>query len=146
MRLQKDLREFIESLNSHRVEFVIVGGYALAFHGHPRYTRDIDILLRATPENAARVESALSEFGFTSLGLSALDFLKPGQVIQLGHPPNRIDLLTSLSGVDAEEVWGKRLRGELDGLPVSFIDKESFLRNKHAAGRPQDLADASAIE
>ncbi len=146
MRLQKDLREFIESLNSHGVEFVIVGGYALAYHGHPRYTRDIDILVRVSPENAVNVERALGGFGFGSLGLSSRDFLKPGQVIQLGHPPNRIDLLTSLSGVNSEEVWANRLPGDLDGLPVSFIDKQRFLLNKRAAGRPQDLADADAIE
>src|SRR5580698_2854705 len=99
MRLQRDLREFIELLNSGSVEFAIVGGWALGFHGYPRYTQDLDILIRATPENAARLEVAIRRFGFGSLGLAAHDFLESGQVIQLGQPPNRIDLLTSLTGL-----------------------------------------------
>src|ERR1041384_6036118 len=105
MRLQKDLREFIESLNSNSVEFVIVGGVALAFHGHVRYTRDIDLLIRRSPANAERMVSAIAQFGFAGLGISAADFLKPDLIIQLGHPPNRIDVITSISGVDSEEVW-----------------------------------------
>jgi hypothetical protein len=106
MRLQRDLREFIESLNSQRVEYVIVGGFALAFHGLPRYTGDIEILVRASPENAARLNAVISQFGFASTGLSAKDFLEPDQVIQLGRPPNRTDLLTSITGVAFEEVVG----------------------------------------
>jgi len=99
MPLHKDLREFIASLNSHHVDYLIVGAFALAFHGVPRYTGDIDILVRATPENAAHVDQVLKEFNFASLGLSAADFLQPEQVVQLGYPPNRIDLLTSITGV-----------------------------------------------
>src|SRR5579864_6778307 len=99
MRLQRDLREFIELLNSESVEYAIVGGWALGFHGRPRYTQDIDILIRTTPVNAARLEIAINRFGFSSLGLVAADFLVSGQVIQLGQPPKRIDLLTSLTGV-----------------------------------------------
>ena len=115
MRLQRVLRAFIESLNSQRVEYVIVGGFALAFHGLPRYTGDIDILVRASPENAARLNAVISQFGFASTGLSAKDFLEPDQVIQLGRPPNRIDLLTSITGAAFEEVWDHRVPSELGG-------------------------------
>jgi len=145
VRLQKDLKEFIESLNSQGVEYVIVGGFALAFHGFPRYTADIDVLVRCSPENAARLEIAVFKFGFASSGLSASDFLSPNQVIQLGRPPNRIDLLTSITGVDFEEAWAQRVASELDGIPVWFIGRESFIKNKRATGRTQDKADLEAL-
>lgn len=145
MSLQKDLREFIESLRAQGVEYVIVGGFALAFHGYPRYTGDLDILVRCSPENAARLERALREFGFASAGLSAQDFLAAGQVIQLGRPPNRIDVLTALTGVEFEEVWAGRVLSELDGVPVAFIGREAFIKNKRATGRTQDRADLEAL-
>jgi hypothetical protein len=145
MRLQRDLKEFIESLNSESVEYAIVGGWALGFHGRPRYTQDIDILIRATPGNAARLETALGRYGFGSLGLVASDFLLPGQVIQLGHPPNRIDLLTSLTGVTAEEIWESLEPGELDGVPVSFLGRATLIKNKKATDRPRDRADVEEL-
>lgn len=145
MPLPKDLREFIASLNSHRVDYVIVGAYALAFHGHPRYTGDIDILVGAAPENASRLEEVLREFGFGEAGLSARDFLEPEQVIQLGRAPNRIDLLTSITGVSFEEAWANRVPAELDGIPVSFIGRELLIRNKRATERVQDQADLEAL-
>ncbi len=145
MRLQKDLREFIGSLNFQRVEYVIVGGFALAFHGRPRYTGDLDILVRTTAENAARLESVIRGFGFASTGLSARDFLAPDQVVQLGRPPNRIDLFTSITGVSFDEAWEQRVAGELDGIPVFFIGREAFIRNKKAAGRTQDQSDLEAL-
>jgi len=145
VRLQKDLKEFIESLNSQSVDYVIVGGFALAFHGFPRYTGDIDIFVRSSPENAARLEIAISKFGFASSGLSASDFLSGNQVIQLGRPPNRIDLLTSITGVDFEEAWAQRVAAELDGIPIWFIGRESFIKNKQATGRTQDKADLEAL-
>ncbi len=103
MPLPSGLREFIELLNSHRVEYLIVGAHALAFHGHPRYTGDIDILVRASPENAGRLEQFISAFGFADSGLGAKDFLTPDQIVQLGQPPHRIDLLTSITGVEFDE-------------------------------------------
>jgi predicted nucleotidyltransferase len=145
MRLPKDLREFIESLNSHHVEFVIVGGYALAFHGVPRYTGDIDILVRPTPENAAQLIGAIREFGFGSTGLTDADFLVPGQVIQLGYPPNQIDLLTAITGVGIDEIWEHRVAGQLDGVAVHFIGRESFIKNKAATGRTKDKADLETL-
>ena len=145
MHLPKDLREFIESLNSNHVEYLIVGGDALAFHGCPRYTGDIDVLVRPSPENAARLEGLIVEFGFASASLSARDFLETGRVVQLGRAPNRIDLLTSISGVEFEEAWDDRVAAELDGLPVFFIGRASFIKNKKATGRTQDKADIEAL-
>lgn len=145
MRLQRDLKEFIGLLNSASVEYCIVGGWALGFHGRPRYTQDIDILIRATPANAARVEAVIQRFGFGSLGLAADDFLAPGQVIQLGQPPNRIDLLTSITGVSDAEVWDSIELGDLDGMPVSFLGRQTLIKNKKATGRPQDCADLEQL-
>jgi len=145
MRLPKDLREFVASLNSTGAEFLVVGGFALAFHGVPRYTGDIDLLVGTSAENARRLHQALAAFGFGSLGLSPEDFTRPGRVIQLGLPPNRIDLLTSIDGVDFEAAWRGRAPGELDGLPVQFIGREDLIQNKRAAGRTQDLADLEAL-
>jgi hypothetical protein len=145
IHLAKDLREFIESLNSHKVEFVIVGAHALAFHGHPRYTADLDILFRRSAENAARLQRAIQQFGFGSVGLAADDFLQPEQVVQLGHPPNRIDLLSSISGAEFDEVWSSRVEGRLDDVPVHFISRAALVKNKRATGRLQDLADLEAL-
>ncbi|MFB3778452.1 MAG: DUF6036 family nucleotidyltransferase [Bryobacteraceae bacterium] len=145
MRLPKDLRECIESLNSSEVEYVIVGAVALAFHGFPRYTGDIDLLVRASPENAQRIASALARFGFASAGLSAADFLERDRVIQLGVAPNRVDLLTSLTGVEFEDAWQNRVPAVLDGLKVAFIDRASLVKNKKATGRAQDRADLEAL-
>jgi len=140
------LREFIESLNSNEVEYLIVGAFALAIHGSPRYTGDIDILVRPSPANARKLTAVISTFGFSSLGLSTQDFLKPDQVIQLGRDPVRIDLLTSITGVEFEEAWEHRVITRLDGLPVPFIGKEDLIKNKRATGRTQDRADLEALE
>lgn len=145
MKLSADLREFIVLLNLHRVEFVIVGAHALAWHGLPRYTKDIDFLLNAHSSNAEALLRVLEEFGFSSLELRVEDFLTPGQVIQLGREPNRIDLLTGISGVDWEESWSTSVAGEMDGIPVRFLGKDTYIKNKLASGRPQDLADASRL-
>ena len=144
-RLPKDWREFIELLNSHQVDYLIVGAFALAFHGHPRSTGDIDILVRPTAENAARIEKVISGFGFASTGLSAQDFQSAGRVVQLGQSPNRIDLITSLSGVDFDEAWDNRVAAEVDSLPLFFIGIEELAKNKRATDRPQDRADLEAL-
>jgi hypothetical protein len=145
MELPKDLREFIESLNSNKVDYVIVGGYAQAFHGRPRFTGDIDVLVRPSPDNAARLETALAQFGFAPLGLRQEDFLTPGQVIQLGVAPNRIDILTSITGCEFDDIWRTRVPAHLTGVPVNMIAREQYIRNKRAVGRPQDLADIDAL-
>jgi len=145
VRLDKDLREFIELLNSHHVEYVVVGAHALAFHGHPRYTGDLDLLVSPSEENARRVVAALVDFGFASFGLTVADFSTPDHIIQLGHPPNRIDLLTSISGVTFAEVWDSRETSTLDGIPVGYIGRKAFVRNKIASGRVKDAADVEAL-
>jgi hypothetical protein len=144
--LQKDLREFIESLNSHEVEFVVVGAHAVAFHGFPRFTGDIDLLVRPTRDNAERVMAALKAFGFASPGLSATDFIRPDSVVQLGVPPNRIDLLTAITGVGFDEAWAGRSAGALGGLSVNFLGYDSLLKNKQATGRGKDAEDVASLK
>jgi predicted nucleotidyltransferase len=143
MSLSVDLREFIELLNSHGVEYVIVGAHSLAFHGRPRYTGDLDILVRPSPENAEKLASVLVEFGFADFGPS--DFTGPDQMIQLGRVPNRIDLLTGITGVATSEAFEKRISTEVAGLPVFMLSKDLLIQNKRAVGRPQDLADLDAL-
>jgi predicted nucleotidyltransferase len=137
----KDFKEFIESLNDSGVRYLVVGGYAVALHGYPRYTKDIDIWVEMSADNAARIIKALDQFGFGSLGVSEAEFTIPDQMLQLGHPPGRIDLLTTLPGVEFSECYGARKVVEIDGLSVSFIDLENLKKNKKATGRHQDLAD-----
>jgi predicted nucleotidyltransferase len=144
--LTKDLYEFVALLVERQVEFVIVGAFALAFHGHPRYTGDIDFLVRNSKTNATKLEAVIAEFGFASTGLTANDFYDPDVVIQLGQPPNRIDLLTKVDGVEFDQIWENRVTGFLAGLPVSYISLSDFLQNKHASGRPKDVADVAALE
>lgn len=145
MPLPEDWRAFIESLNSNGVEYVIVGAVALAHHGLPRYTGDLDILIRNAPENAKRLEAALGRFGFGGLGLKAADFVDSYRVIQLGAPPNRIDLLTSITGVSFEEAWAGKVEAEIGGTRVNFIGREALIQNKKSTGRPQDWADLEAL-
>ena len=145
MPLPRDWRAFIESLNSNGVEYLIVGAVALAHHGLPRYTGDLDILVNNSPENARRVESALQNFGFGDLPLKAEDFVDSYQVVQLGLPPNRIDLMTSITGVSFEEAWAQRVETVLEGMHVNFIGRQALIQNKRATRRPQDLADLAAL-
>jgi hypothetical protein len=143
--LNKDFREFVESLNSNKVKYLVVGGYAIAFHGHPRYTKDLDIWLEASEENAEKVITALADFGFGSLDVSKEDFLHEGMVVQLGYPPNRIDLINSPDGVDFAECYPLRIEIEIDGLKISVIDLDNLKKNKKASGRLQDLADLEKL-
>jgi hypothetical protein len=142
MPLTRDLREFIECLNSNGVEYLIVGALAVSWHGFPRYSGDIDFLIRPDPSNAELVLRALGQFGFGSLDIAASDLTTPGKVIQLGYEPNRIDLMTSLTGVSFDEAWEGRAAGRLDEIPVYFIGRAALLRNKDATGRPKDMIDA----
>lgn len=146
MKLQKDLREFVALLVSRGVDFVVIGGHAVAFHGYPRLTDDIDLLLRPTRENAQRVLDAIAEFGFGSIELTVDDFVAPDQVIQLGRIPNRVDLLTHVYGVTIDEIWQTRVEADLDGLRVMMIGKAELIRTKRATGRTQDIADAEKLE
>lgn len=145
MKLPNDLREFIALLNSRKVDYVVVGGHAVAFHGHPRFTNDLDFLVRPERQNAERLLAVLDEFGFGELPLSVQDFERPGMVVQLGRSPNRIDLLTAISGVSFDAAWQSRVTGQLDGLPVCFLGLEALLLNKDASGRAMDAADAEIL-
>ena len=144
--LDQDFKEFIESLNDNHVRYLVVGGYAVAFHGHPRYTKDIDIWVELEPANAKKIIGALKQFGFGSLDLNPEDFLVADQIIQLGYPPNRIDLITTLVAVDFEECFAAREEAMIDGIIVNFIDIENLKKNKAASGRPQDIADVANLD
>ena len=144
-KLQADLREFIELLNSRKVEYIVVGGHAVAFHGHPRFTGDIDFFIRMTSANVERLLAVLNDFGFGALGITERDILQPKRIIQLGHPPNRIDLLTSISGVDFDSAWETRVEVMMDDQSVSMLGWKELLRNKKAAGRAKDLADLEKL-
>lgn len=141
MKLHQDIRAFIELCLSRKVEFLLVGGYALAFHGAPRFTEDIDLMVVVSPENADKLHAVLADFGFGGAGINRDDFLEADQVIQLGRAPNRIDILTGISGVTWQEAWASRIQVNFDGLEIQVIGKPELIRNKQAAGRPQDLAD-----
>jgi hypothetical protein len=141
MPLTKDSREFIEYLRSNKVEFLIVGALAVSWHGFPRYSGDIDFFVRPDRANALRLMNALEQFGFGNLGITLDDLSAKERVIQLGVEPNRIDLMTSISGVSFDEAWESRVPGSIDGLEVNFIGRDVLIRNKRASGRSKDLID-----
>jgi nucleotidyltransferase DUF2204 len=145
MPLSKDLREFVELLNSNGVEYLVVGGFAVFYHGFARYTGDIDFLVRANEENSRRIAAVLSEFGFGGAGIKAEDFQSPDIVVQLGVPPNRIDIITSISGVTFDEAWDSRTPGSLDGITTQFIGREALIRNKESTGRAKDRGDVEEL-
>lgn len=144
--LSKDYKEFVELLNANEVKYLVVGGYAVALHGYPRYTKDLDVWIERSSENAERLLNALKGFGFGSLDITSNDFLEEGNIIQLGYPPNRIDLITSLQGLDFEDCYPKSVRIEIQNVQVNFIDVENLKINKKATGRPQDIADLANLE
>ena len=146
MVLNKDFREFIESLNANGVKYLIVGGYAVGFHGYPRYTKDLDVWLLVSEENAEQVLKALDHFGMGGLGLTRKDFLDTESFVQIGYPPNRIDLVMSCDGVDFETCYKMRIEYHSEGLQINFIDLENLKRNKKASARPQDLADFDNLQ
>lgn len=143
--LSQDFKEFVQSLNDNSVRYLVIGGYAVAFHGHPRYTKDLDVWIELSEENARRMVTALEHFGFASLGLQEKDFLDPNQVIQLGYPPNRIDVLTELVGVDFEKCYAQKVSTTIDDVQINFIDLKNLKANKKAVGRLQDLADLEKL-
>ena len=146
MILSEDFRDFIQTLNDNGVQYLVIGGYAVAFHGHPRFTKDLDIWIWMEKDNATRMIQALDQFGFASLGLKEHDFLKPDTFIQLGYPPNRIDLVIGLQGMDFESCYQARIEVEIRELKVNFIDLENLKQTKRLAGRHQDLADLENLE
>jgi hypothetical protein len=145
MEVQDDFRDLLALFNAHHVDYVIVGAHALAFHGAPRYTGDMDVFVNANSDNARRILGALEEFGFRSVGLTAADFEVEDNIIQLGVPPVRVDIVTSLTGVSWEDVASGREEGVYGDVPTHYIGKREFIANKRATGRKKDLADLEAL-
>ena len=145
MEIFRDFKELLASFNENAVEYLIVGGYALAHHGAPRFTGDLDLYVNPSPDNAKRVLAALDAFGFGSVALTEDDFRQPGRVVQLGVPPVRVDLITSIDGVTWDEAWRGRTVAALGDVSVSFLGRREFIANKRACGRARDLADIEAL-
>jgi len=143
--LSPDFKELLILFNGKSVRYLLVGGYSLAVHGVPRYTGDMDLWLERTEDNSRKVLQALEEFGLGSLGLGIEDFLQTDQVIQLGYPPLRIDLLTGIDGLEFPAAWEKRISVSMEGLEIPVISLEDLIRNKEASGRQQDLADLERL-
>ena len=142
----RDFVELFRSLNAKGVEYLIVGGYAVAFYGYPRFTGDIDFYVNPLQENAVRVLAALEEFGFSGLDLTDGDFRSPDLLVSLGYPPERIDIVSSISGVSWNEAWAGRFAGSFGGESVFFIGRNELIRNKRSTGRPQDKVDADVLD
>ena len=146
MNIPKDYEEFFALLNKEKVRYLIVGAYAMAYHAQPRFTGDIDIFIEVDKTNAKRLLNAVEKFGFKNSGLTSVDFLKPDQIVQLGYPPLRIDILTSIDGVSFGIAWERRVRAKFGKQKVWYISKRDLIRNKKAAGRTRDLLDLELIK
>lgn len=144
--MNEDFLDLISELLDADARFLVVGGYAVAAHGHPRATKDIDIFVEPTEENAVRVMTALRRFGAPLFGLTEADLSSPGKGLMMGVPPRRIDLLTQISGVDFTAAWAHRVAHDIDGVNVPFIGLAELLTNKRASGRLQDLADVERLD
>ena len=144
--LSQDFREFVQLLTENKAEYLIVGGYAVGIHGHPRYTGDLDIWLNPTEQNAALILKSVNEFGFSSFNLKVEDFTKPGNVIQLGYPPLRIDLLTEIDGVAFANAYQNKVEVDIEGLKVNFIGYQDLIKNKQQTGRPRDIDDIDHLK
>lgn len=145
MDLNPDFRDMLQALNDADADFLVVGAYAVAAHGHPRATGDLDIWVRADVENAPKVIAALSAFGAAMEQISEGDFASPSIVFQIGVPPGRIDILTDVSGIDFETAWGSRLSITIDDISFPVLGRADLVANKRASGRPKDLADLDAL-
>jgi hypothetical protein len=145
IHLPQDFKEFFQSFNQHEVEYLLVGGYAVGYHGYPRATIDIDVWVAANPENARRVVTALEDFGFGSQVLVEGLFLESDQVVRMGLPPMRIEIMTSISGVNFNDAYDQRVEDVLDGVPVKLISLQHLKANKVAAARAKDLADLEEL-
>jgi hypothetical protein len=141
MDIQPDFKAFIVLLNQHQVAYLVVGGFAVAQHGYPRFTADIDFWVKPDSENANRVVTALGDFGFAGPDISAEDFIKPNHVVQLGYPPNRIDLLTGVTGLEFDECWQSRQTIEFEGVAMHFLGLEHLKLNKRLVARKKDELD-----
>jgi len=139
-----DFKEFLRCLNAHNVRYMVVGGHAVSFHGYPRFTHDVDVVVLPDEENARAVVAALADFGFAAVDLSVADFVTSTTVV-LGRFPEQIDIMTFLKGVDLEAAWTRRVAGVIDDVDVSFVSKADLIANKRAVGRPEDLADIARL-
>ena len=146
MKVEKDYEDLLELLNKHNVKYCIIGSYALAFHAEPRYTKDIDILVENSIENAQKILDALNEFGFGSLQLTEEDFTEPGQIIQLGYEPVRVDFMTSIKGMDFHNIWKNRVTGKFGLQKVFFIGAEDLIASKKISNRSQDQTDLKVLQ
>jgi hypothetical protein len=144
--LNPDFRDMLSALSAEGVEFLLVGAYALAAHGAPRATGDLDIWVRPAPDNARKIMRALTAFGAPMTDIAEEDFARPDTVVQLGVAPRRIDILTGIDGVTFDDAWPNRVRLAMEGIDIEVIGREDFIRNKTASGRPQDLADVARLE
>jgi len=145
IHLPNDFKEFLKLLNAHQVEYLLIGGYAVGYHGYPRATADMDIWIAINPVNSEKIVTVLKEFGFNVAGLSAELFLKEWQIIRLGLPPIRIEITTSISGVNFSECYQSKIEDELDGVKINLISLNYLKINKRASGRHQDLADLEKL-
>jgi hypothetical protein len=146
MNVERDFREFFALLNRHDVRYLIIGGFAFSYYAEPRYTKDIDILIELSEENARNLMKALNSFGFSDLKLNAKDFLESEQIIQLGVAPVRIDILTSIRDIEFPDLWDDRVTDRYGDVDVWFISKKDLIRIKRLSGRQQDLADIEKLE
>jgi hypothetical protein len=144
VKIHGDFKDFISLMNASGVEYVVVGSFALSFLGYPRATGGTDFWVRKSPENASRMLKVLDAFGFGKMGVKREDFLED-KVIQLGQPPVRIDLMTELDGLTSDEIWAGRVGGKFGDMPVFYLGRDAFIRNKRSLGRHKDLADLEAL-
>lgn len=146
MSVEKDFKEFIELLNKNEVKYLVVGGFAFAYHVKPRFTKDIDFFVEPSKENSQKIMETLRQFGFGKTGLTEEDFQEPDQIILFGNSPMRIDIITSISGVEFEDAWQNKEEGKYGDIPCFFISMADLIRNKKASGRPQDITDLKLLE
>jgi hypothetical protein len=144
--MERDFKDMLSAFSDEKVEYLLVGAHAMAVHGCPRATQDIDFWVRPSPQNAKRVFRALAVFGAPLESVAAQDFENPGTIFQIGLPPLRIDIITSIDGVEFDEAWQNRLEIVLDGLAAMVIGREELLKNKKSTGRPKDIGDAKLLE
>lgn len=145
LALSKDFEDFIRLLNRHQVKYLIVGGYSVAFHGYPRYTKDIDLLIAVDSANAKKMVQVINDFGFASLNLQETDFLEEEMIIQIGMEPNRVDIICGVSDFPFDKYFEKRHEFSNGDLLLNFVDKEGLTLLKKLAGRTKDLADLEEL-
>jgi predicted nucleotidyltransferase len=145
MTLDKDFEDFVDLLNNHGVSYMVVGGYALAFHGKPRHTGDLDIWIDLSDDNAQKMIGVIKDFGMASLGLKKIDFLQNEGITQIGYPPLRIDILNEIDGVIFKEAYPNKLVIDIEGLLINYIGLDDLIKNKQVSGRRQDMSDVNEL-